>query len=197
VVVAERFVWVHMPKTAGDAASAMFAAVDGLVEFADPADSNDKHLPFFAREDDLTGKLRVMNIRRLPSWVLSAAHHRAAHGLHPEYRPLPLETPEELSCKTDADDLMRWMTDHDRLAVDRWLRAEHLEEDVLGLLDEIGVLNPEAARRVRAVGQVNVGTYDRDLRRWFTPKQVRRLYQRNPRWAELEGQVYGDRLSLN
>jgi hypothetical protein len=196
VVIAERFVWAHLPKTGGDATSAMLAAVPGLVRFADPPDSNDKHLPFFAREEQLSGKLRVMNIRRLPTWTVSAANHRARHGIHPEYRPLPLETPDEMTGKTDADDLLRWMTDHERLAVDRWLRAERLEEDVLRLLDELRVLTPAVVRSVREVGELNVGDYDRDLRGWFTPDQVDRLYRRNPRWAAAELEVYGDLVSL-
>ncbi len=39
--------------------------------------------------------------------------------------------------KTDADDLLRWMTDHGRFEVDRWLRAEMLDRDVLALLAEL------------------------------------------------------------
>jgi hypothetical protein len=197
MIIGERFVWAHLPKTAGDAAAAMFRAVPGLVRFADPPQSEDKHLPFFAREAELAGRLRAMNLRRLPSWTLSAAHHRARHGVHPEYRPMPLETAEEMTRKTDPDDLLVWMTDHDRLAVERWLRAEFLEEDVLAFLDELGQLTPAAAAGVRAVGRVNAGSYERDLRRWFTAEQVQQLYERNPRWAAIERRLYGDLITLD
>jgi hypothetical protein len=172
----------------------MLTAVPGLVRFADPPDSNDKHLPFFSREREIAGKLRVMNIRRLPAWALSAAHHRALHGVHPDYRPQPLETPDQMTDKTDADDLLRWMTDHGRLDVQRWLRAESLEQDVLALLSELRVLGPGIEERVRAVGRVNQGDYDRELARWFTPAQIRRLYERNPGWAQIERRVYGELL---
>jgi hypothetical protein len=169
----------------------MFAAVPGLVRFADPPQSNDKHLPFFAREAEIEGKLLVMNIRRLPAWTLSAAHHRAAYGVHPEYRPLALQTPDEMTSTTDADDLLRWMTDHGRFRVERWLRAEVLESDVLGLLGELQVLSWRVRRRVRAVGRVNAGSYDRDASP-FTEAQIRRCYELNPGWAEIERAVYGD-----
>jgi hypothetical protein len=191
MVIGARFAWAHLPKTAGDATHAMLTTVPGLVRFADPPDSNDKHLPFFAREAEVAGKLRVMNIRRLPAWALSAAHHRAAHGVHPDYRPGPLETPDEIVSKTDPDDLLRWMTDHGRLGIQRWLRTENLEDDVLALLDELGVLTSGVRERVLAVGRVNVGAYDRELRRWFTNAQIRRLYERNPGWAAVERRVYG------
>jgi hypothetical protein len=163
--------------------------VPGLVQFADAVDSNDKHMPFFGREREMAGKLLVMNIRRLPAWTLSAAHHRAAHGVHPDYRPLPLETPEEMTAKTDAEDLLRWMTDHGRFVVERWLRAEQLEHDVLALLDELGVLTAGVRERVARVGRINVGSYDRGVP--FTREQIERLYALNPMWAAIEEHIYG------
>jgi peptidoglycan/xylan/chitin deacetylase (PgdA/CDA1 family) len=194
MVIGDRFAWAHVAKTAGDATHTMLVAVPGLVRFADPPDSNDKHLPFFARDAEVAGKLLVMNIRRLPAWTLSGAHHKAAHGVHPDYRPLPLETADEMTSRTDADDLLRWMTDHGRFAVDRWLRAEALEQDVLALLAELGVASTEIRQRVLAVGRVNVGSYERDPLRRFSEQQIRRLYALNPTWAGIERRVYGSLL---
>lgn len=191
MVIGERFAWAHLPKTAGDATSAKFAAVPGLVTFADPLDSNDKHLPFFAREPEVSGKLLVMNLRRLPAWMLSGAQHRARYGLHPEYRPLPLEDPAAIVEKTDADDLLRWMTDHGRFVVEHWLRMERLDDDFDALLESLGVLSPEVHDAARAVGRVNVGTYEHDLMSWFTDEQIGRAYERNPDWAAIERRVYG------
>jgi hypothetical protein len=192
VVIGRTFAWAHLPKTGGDATSRMLAGIPGLVRFADPPESNDKHMPFFGREAEVAGKLLVMNIRRLPAWTLSAAHHRAAHGVHPEYRPLPLETPDEMTAKTDADDLLRWMTDHGRFAVDRWLRAECLQEDVLALLGELGELTPVARAVVLGVGRVNEGDYPRELERGnLTAARIARLYALNPVWAQIERRVYG------
>ncbi len=190
MVIGERFAWAHLPKAGGDATAAMFAAVPGLVQFADPSDSNDKHMPFFGREPEVAGKLLVMNIRRLPAWSLSAAHHKALNGVFPEYRPLPMMSPAEQALSTDPDDLLRWMTDHGRLAVDRWLRAEELEHDVLALLSEIGVLTPQVRAAVLAVGRINAAGYDRTLP--FTAEQIRQMYEHNPTWASIERRVYGD-----
>jgi hypothetical protein len=187
MVIGERFVWAHLPRTGGDATAAMLSAVPGLVEFADPPDSEEKHLPLFAEGRQIAGKLIVMNIRRLPAWALSAAHHEARFGVYPDYLPSPLKTAEEITSKSDADGLLRWMTDQGRIEVDRWLRTESLEQDVIALLDELGVLTPEVQARVRAVGRVNVGEYD-DVP--FSDAQVRRLYELNPMWAAIERRVY-------
>lgn len=191
MVIGEHFAWAHLPKTAGDATAAMFAAVPGLVQFADPPDSNDKHAPFFAREAEVSGKLLIMNIRCLPAWILSGAQHKATHGVFPDYRPLPLQTPDEMTDRTDADDLLRWMTDHGRFEVRRWLRAEVLERDVLALLGDLHLLTPEIRERVLAVGRVNEGAYDHGLAGRFSPEQIRRCYARNPDWARLELRLYG------
>jgi hypothetical protein len=191
MVIGRGFAWAHLPKTAGDATHRMLTAIPGLVSFADPPDSNDKHLAFFAREAEVAGRLRVMNIRRLPAWALSGAQHSARHGVHPDYRPGSLPSPEQTAGKSDADDLLRWMTDHDRLPVDRWLRTEMIEQDVLALLDELGELTPQDRARVQAVGRVNQGSYDHDLGRYFTSRQIARLYGQNPVWAAVECRVYG------
>jgi hypothetical protein len=191
VVIGRRFAWAHLAKTGGDATCSMFLAVPGLVQFADPLDSNDKHMPFFGREDEVAGKLLAMNIRRLPAWALSGAQHKSRHGVHPGYRPKPLENFEEISSRTDADDLLRWMTDHGRFRVDRWLRAEHLADDVLALLGALDQLTPAAREGVLAVGRVNEGGYPREMEREFTREQIARLYTLNPTWAEIERQVYG------
>ena len=180
-----------MPKTAGDATCLMLTSVPGLVQFADPGDSNDKHMPFFGREADVAGKLLAMNIRRLPAWALSGAQHKARYGVHPSYRPGALETLDQITSRTDADDLLRWMTDHGRFQIDRWLRAEQLEADVLDLLGALGELTATVRKAVLAVGRVNEGAYPREPEREFTAEQIARLYRMNPGWAEVERRAYG------
>ena len=190
MVITEQFAWAHLPKTGGDATHKMLCAIPGLVRFADPLDSNDKHMPFFGREDEIAGKLLVMNIRRLPAWVISGAHHRSKYGEFPDYTPQPLQTPDQMTSSSDADNLLRWMTDHGRFEVDRWLRAEMLAEDLLAFLGELGIAGPEVREAVLAVGRVNEGSYDHEEAGRFTPEQVRRLYGRNPTWAAIERAVY-------
>lgn len=191
MVVAEQFAWAHLPKTGGTAAQAMFCAVPDLVLRASPTDSNDKHDAFWQHEDEIDGKLRVMTIRRLPSWMLSAAHHKASSGLWPDFEPLPMPSVEEMVANTGPDDMLRWMTDADRLSVDRWLRTECLAEDVAALLDDLGLLDDAARRAIAAVPFV-AKAYDHDPANTFTPANMRRIYETNPGWAAIEERVYGD-----
>ena len=115
-----------------------------------------------------------MNIRRLPAWALSAAHHKAAHGVYPDYRSAPLQYPDEIVASTDPDDLLAWMTNHGATEIDRWLRAEQLEHDVMALLDELGELDGAARAVVTGVGRVNVGGYDARASTPASPRPDRR-----------------------
>jgi hypothetical protein len=194
VVVGEAFAWAHVPKTGGDTTQAMFESVPGLVVFADPTDSNDKHLAFSNRRELVSGKLLAMNIRRLPAWILSASHHKARSGIHPQCRPLPMPSPREMAENTEGSGALWWMTDGGRIRIDRWLRTEHLLEDVLSLLKDLGAAGPRAARLVGAVGRRNVASYDRDLATRFSAAQIRQMYERNPLWAEIERSAFGNLL---
>jgi hypothetical protein len=190
MIVTERFAWAHLPKAGGDATHAMLTAVPGLVLSAAPIDSNEKHDAFWQHEDEIAGRLRAMNIRRLPSWALSAAHHKAVSGVHPDFEPLPMPSVEEMVTSTGPDDMLRWMTDGPRLAPDRWLRTERLADDLLELLGELGLRTAEAERAVHSVPWKGK-PYDHRVEATFSAADVRRLYEHNPEWAAIEREVYG------
>ncbi len=191
MLITEQLAWAHLPKAAGAATQRMFEAVPGLVEWADSQDSNAKHDPFWRHEDAVRGKLLVMNIRRLPSWALSIAHHRAVAGVWPDYEPLPMPTVEQMVENRLPDDTLRYMTDGARFPVDRWLRQESLADDVVALLEEVGDLSDEGRAGIAAVPYKAKG-YDHDVTATFTVAQIRRMYTLNPAWAEIERRVYGD-----
>jgi hypothetical protein len=191
MLITEQFAWAHLPKAAGDATRSMFVAVPGLVQYADSPDSNDKHDPFALHSEAIAGRLRVMNIRRLPAWILSASHHRAAAGKRADFEPQPMPTVDEMAENTAAGDMLRHMTAGPRFPVDRWLRKENLTEDVIALLAEIGSLT-DAARAAIDDVPYRAQEYDHDLSSTFTAEQVRRMYTLNPGWAEIEERVYGD-----
>lgn len=84
MIVGQRFVWEHMPKTAGDATATMFGMLPDLVQYADELDSLTKHEPYAKRpeaaEFERSGpRQRVVNIRRLPAWMFSVAQHVHRH----------------------------------------------------------------------------------------------------------------------
>jgi len=196
MVIGERFAWAHMPKTAGTATVAMLHACDGLVRFADSPEGADAHSTFADRRELVDGKLLVLNLRRLPSWVLSRAHYVSLHGVYPDFEPIPFPSPRMLAESALPDERLGLFTDDGRLDIDRWLRAESLADDVVAFVSELRGLSSAERERVHAVGRLRALEYDHDVARWFTPAQVERLYERNTRWAALEERVYGEAVVL-
>lgn len=191
MVVGERFVWAHLPKAAGSATDRMFHVFPDLVQFADPQDGNDKHLPFRDRREMLPGRLLTMNFRRLPAWVLSRAQYVSRHGIWPDYEPIPMPTAQELAESSFPDSRVDIYTDEGRFDIDRWIRTEHLTQDFLRFVSELTEVSPEQARAVEAIGPVNAEEYDHRVEAWFTPEQIETMYERNPKWARIEAELYG------
>lgn len=191
MVVGERFAWAHLPKTGGDTTRALFGLFPGLVLFADSGDTNEKHAIFRDREQLVRGKLLAMNIRRLPAWVLSRAHHVAREGVWPHYKPLSMDSAAKLAGSSLPDVRLSYFTSGRWVSMDRWLRLEHLREDFLDFASEITDVDPRRAKEVRELPALDVAEYDREPRNWFSERQLEQLYRRNPLWAALERELYG------
>jgi hypothetical protein len=196
MVIGERFAWAHLPKTGGMATERMFRLFPALVVFADPDDTDEKHATFRARRRMLDGKLLAMNLRQLPFWVLSRAQYVSREGIWPDYDPIPLAPATELAESSFPDSRIHLYTDDGRFSIERWLRTESLAEDFLRFASEFTDVSDEQRRAVLALGQVNRQDYDHRLEEWFTPDQVRRMYERNPAWAAIEEELYGGLVAL-
>ena len=151
-------------------------------------------MTFHERIDAVRGKLLAMNVRRLPAWVLSRAHHVAREGVWPDYRPEPMPSAAQMAESTLPDQRLEHFAFRGPLRVERWLRLEHLREDFLALASDLTVVTPVQARRVRELPALDVGHYDRELHHWFSEAQLDEMYERNPRWAALELELYGSLL---
>lgn len=181
-----------MPKTAGDATLAMFKVFPGLIQFAHARDTNDKHARFLKHEKEIEGKLLIMNIRRLPSWILSFAHHKSQYGLYPERKPLPMDSSEEMARSAAPDRLLHSFMAEGRFNVGAWLRTEHLADDFLELISQFTEVRQDQESQIRNLERVNQLKYDHELERWFTRDQVFRMYLVNPLWTSVEQGVYGE-----
>jgi hypothetical protein len=193
MVIGERFAWGHLPKTGGDAALALFRLFPRLLVRADDSTVNAKHDLFSAHEEEVRGKLLVMNIRRLPSWILSWAQHRARRGIFPKYKPLPMWSPAEMADSSEADARLNLYLANGRFEVDRWLRTEYLRSDFLEFISELTPISEDERRQILELQLVNALRYEHDVRRWFTDEQLERMYKNNPLWTSIEERAFGGR----
>ncbi len=189
MVIGKEFAWGHLPKTGGDATAAMFRLFPDIVVFADSGD--DKHTPFASRETQIRDRVLVSNMRRLPNWTLSWAHWRAGFPRR-DGSPRQLESPADMANIPRADRVLSTLTDNGRFRMDRWLRMERLAGDFAAFVSQFRDLSDAEQQRLATFERVNALDYDHDLRQWFTPRQVRRMYEHNPLWTAVEQRVYGD-----
>jgi hypothetical protein len=202
MVIGRDFVWGHLPRAGGDATSVLFGRLPDLVLYCDDPASNEKHVRFSRAPLDIAGKQRVLNMRRLPSWMLSYIQKTCTDGLYPEFKPLPLPSRSEIldpsseyrfkgAPKTLAlmpDELLGIYEPH---SVDVWLKMEQLREDFLQFVSTKRSLTDHEVYLVKVWETKAPLPYDHDVSKFFSNDDVRTLYRNNPVWAEMERQVYG------
>jgi len=202
MVVSERLIWLHIPKTAGDSTLRMFARIPHGWRILDPHTDPQKHgtLADAYRRAPGSESCRVMiNLRRLPDVLLSYFHHMQRHG--PDQHFANGRRFGELAYR----EYLHWVLEHPENQTYDWILNHHLGErdpdhclrvddlaasflDVVGLYHEI----PDALRADASAIRANVGGYDRgDLTSWFTRDEMTQLYRNCPRWTRSECAVYG------
>lgn len=185
MVIGRGFAWGHIPKTGGDATMKLFSVVPDIVIAMDARQDPRKHDPFEARH--VFVPRFILNIRRLPAWLLSLMWQRHLYGK----TRMPVMSPNELASWGVADEMIANFTDRGRLKVPMWLRMEHLRQDFLGF---VRTLRPVTASEERAILTVRTKPpiwYDHNIVNYFSDEHLRRMYSSNPRWAEVEERAYG------
>lgn len=195
MIIGQRFAWGHLGKTGGHTTWELFHLFPEVIVFADKLGHETQHTPFVDRLPQVEGKELALNIRRLPSWMLSYHMHRGQFGDYPDYRPVPMMSPYEMALSDSADEQLAAFTNGGQLEVDYWLRTEHLLEDFAAFISRYVDVSPEKRAQITRFGQKNVGAYDRRLPHWFSPAHIALMYRSNPVWAAVEEKAYDERMS--
>lgn len=184
------FVWGHIGKTGGDATHTLLSLFPDLVLQADALSDPRKHDTFRVRNIVPDSRHFVLNIRRLPCWVISFVNH--VKDTHYGYTLPPSSV---LSRTRLPDHLIRDYTGDGQFPIRRWLRMENLREDLLDFLhQDVRPITAEEAEQLRAYSTSPPRKYDHDVHRWFTRGEVEQLYALNPLWAAIEQKTYGNLL---
>jgi hypothetical protein len=194
MIIGREFVWAHLAKAGGEMTHALFNLFPETIEFADRVHTLAQHTSFEDRAEQLAGKRRVLNIRRLPSWMLSFHVWKAVKGLHPTFEPAAMHSPHEIADSNVADKfLARYRPP--RGGIDVWLRTDHLIDDFLAFIGQHTEVTDTHREAIRELPRMNEVVYDKAIDHWFTSAHIQLMYLRNPGWAAAERIAYGDILA--
>jgi|SRR6187549_450526 len=191
MVIGKDFVWAHLAKAGGETTHALFRLFPDLIEFADKAHTVAQHTAFEDRLDQVAGKQRVLNIRRLPSWMLSFHVWKSIVGLLPDFETAPMLSPHEIAESNVADAFLARYRKPEEPTIDVWLRTEHIVDDFLAFIAQHTEVTAEKEEAARTLPRVNEHVYDKRIDHWFTSAHIRLMYLSNPAWTAVETAVYG------
>jgi hypothetical protein len=193
MVIGKDFAWAHLAKAGGEMTHALFSIFPEAIEFADDVHTVEQHTAFQDREAEVAGKQRVLNIRRLPSWMLSFHVWKSVQGLLPDFKPSPMLSPHQIARSSIADEFLYRYVHPERPPIDVWLRTEHIIQDFLAFMEGHTDVTPEHREKAKSLPRVNELVYDKALDHWFTSAHIELMYLNNPHWSAIEQAVYGDR----
>lgn len=191
MIIGERFIWLHLPKTGGTSASRLFAELAIPSVVADDQSLDSKHESIEARlpdwDQEQNSKAIYITLRRLPQWLLSDWHHKKLKmGLDIPFEPVKSGLFYSLRLGgiwVAADYWMRYFhVDH----CSGVIRLEHLEDDVR---EKIVPLLPADTPPLR-FPKDNANCYSRKLSDYFRSSDIKRIYATNPIWQQQELQAY-------
>ena len=193
MIIGDRFIWLHLPKTGGTSASRLFAELAIPSVVADDQSLDIKHESIEARipdwEPEQNSKPIYITLRRLPQWLLSDWHHKKLKmGLDIPFEPARSGLFYSLRLGgvwVAADYWMRYFHIEHCTGV---IRLEHLEDDVQA---KIAPLLPRDTPPLR-FPKDNVNHYSRQLSAFFSPSDLKRIYENNPIWQQQEQIAYGE-----
>ena len=191
MIIAESFLWLHLPKTGGTSMNRLFRdRTDAGVQI-DPDDTPAKHDSISLREGRSSwrcaNRQRFITFRSLESWLISDWNHKRRHLQSPDLDFNPVRSGLFYSLRLGgtwvAADwwLHYFQVDHNVTA----LRLNHLVDD---LNRHVLPLLPSGSRRFQDLPRENAADSDMDAP-FFTPHDRERIAATNPRWTAWASQL--------
>lgn len=196
MILANHFIWLHLPKTGGTSTASLFRKLDLPEITVDPDDVDAKHESIETRLkgiNPLTGKKSIITTRRLSTWLLSDWHHKTNKmGINIPFAPVKSGLFYSLRLGGTWVAADYWVHYFKAAECTHTVRLEHLEEDsnrfVLPLL-------PPRTQKLQFPHR-NTNTYSNKIEDFFGRSDLKRIYQNNPAWSAWENKIYGSLLSI-
>lgn len=207
MIITDKIIWMHVGKAAGTTTRGMFYYLKGSIDPSIEMNGNVfyKHdnitirttkydPPFEYSREELLAKDKILNIRRLPSYILSRS----------EYRLKIKNTPYT------KDNMLKGFSEgggHPGHHVDRvlekyieenepvhWLRSEHINEDFIKCMSNYYDLTDEHKKHLLPAKYNTNDNYDKNINNLFSKSDMEEMYNNCPLWTKYEEEIYGDLL---
>lgn len=195
MVISDTFAWAHIGKTGGDATAIYFSYFKKYMCLSiDPQETKHSRFPDRGITDE--NKILILNIRRLPSFILSHIHHFNQQGkvnfvddvLYNDFY-----LPNRSRLRDLGDGYLNQYTSNNTLKISRWFRSEFLIEDIADFMaNQVPASKEQIIEVLSKLGTKPKQNYDHDINLFWKPEHIARMYENNPQWAKIEKQEYGD-----
>ncbi|QNI57021.1 hypothetical protein SynBIOSU31_00099 [Synechococcus sp. BIOS-U3-1] len=197
MLISDRFIWLHLPKTGGTSTARLFRDLDIPLITVDPDQSDTKHESIENRLNSLQyeeARETIITTRQLASWLLSDWHHKTKKmGLTLPFDPVKSGLFYSLRLGGTWVAADYWIHYFKATSCSRVVRLEHLEKDsnrlVLPLL-------PQGTKPLK-FPSVNTNNYSHKIEKYFGRNDLKRIHQNNPAWSSWENKIYGSISSIN
>jgi hypothetical protein len=194
MIIADRFVWMHLPKTGGTSMNRLFRERALKSVQIDPDDTALKHDSVALRESRSAWRAglrqRCITARRLADWLISDWQHKRRHMnlVHLDFEPVRsgLFYSLRMGGTWVAADWWLHYFELDEHVIS--LRLEHLQDD---LNRHLLPLLPSGTAVFEMPPRENARPAERNAHPCFRTTDLERIAAVNPRWDSWQQRVYG------
>lgn len=215
MIITPELVWTHLAKTGGSVVHRIFELIGDERAHLDPMtgiwSDYRRHEPFWLRSEkegyDVTeGRIKILSIRRLPSWILSMSEFKSAtegFGFSKEEMIKGIFRYEKRNMVNGsfvndgnyelatADQALEFYKPEN---IDIWWRQENLVNDVTETLSKYYSISPGMKSKMLTFSE-NLNHYNRNIGERFSGAEMEQLYHSCPVWTKFEHLVYGNLLA--
>lgn len=182
----EDFFIPHIGKTGGDAIKSISKEVGLPIVDIKEDMKKGKHVSpryLFGKKD------MVLSIRRLPFREISKVNQLVYADKVITWDEIG-DPAKWILRELQAEREIKNNTDNGNMSVKMFIRSEYLRDDLEKVFSSYYDLSDEQRKIIRTTETKKRLNYCRDIFYWFTPDQIKQLYDQSPVWSKYEKMAY-------